>query len=268
VRNMDVSTYFYFVVAAAIVYLIIMRFVQNRLMSKDLVAEVQLKSKQLNEIYKQNLSEARKTEEINKINSELLPKMNQMMMGQFKMMFVILILFTAFTWFVGYMDPTSQDDIALNLTNQGNYTFSGQVPISSSTDPLWYATFRAFSGTQEISSNQSVFFTGPKTEQELLWIKSSGIPMGVGTDKEFYSPGEIATLFAHVPENTTSVSATVNMGTRFYVDLPATIPLLNIRRIYDSQGWFIFSTFVLGLFLNTILSRIEKKKAPEEKKTA
>ncbi|MDD5336960.1 MAG: EMC3/TMCO1 family protein [Candidatus ainarchaeum sp.] len=262
---MDLNTYFYFVMLMSLIYLGIMRYLQNRFMPKNIMAEVQEKSKQLSEINRQNLSEARKADEINKINAELLPKMNQMMMGQFKMMYVILIIFSAFTWFVGYLDPTSLDDVTFNLTNQGNYTFTGSYSIQQSGSPLWYATFNAYQNSTVLASNQSAFFVGEQTEQP-LWIKTSGLPMGVGTDRQLYSIGENVTLTAHAPENSTSVSATLNMGTRFYVDLPVTIPLLNIRRIYDSQGWFVFLTFVLGLVLNLILSKTGWGKPAEAKK--
>ncbi len=52
---------------------------------------------------------------------------------------------------------------------------------------------------------------------------------------------------------------------QFYVDLPVTIPLINLRRIYDSQSWFIFSAIIIGLFINPVVSLMEKIVPKKEK---
>ena len=49
------------------------------------------------------------------------------------------------------------------------------------------------------------------------------------------------------PQNGTRLEGSFNMGTFYYVDLPFTIPLINIRRIIGSYGFFLFMAFVLGI---------------------
>ena len=43
------------------------------------------------------------------------------------------------------------------------------------------------------------------------------------------------------------LEVSINQGTFFYYDLPATIPLINIRRIIGSYGFFLFLAFVLSI---------------------
>ncbi len=59
------------------------------------------------------------------------------------------------------------------------------------------------------------------------------------------------------------IEASANMGTFFHVDLPFTLPLLNIRRIIGSNGVFIFYAFVLGIAYSigrALYSKVSAKK--------
>ena len=52
------------------------------------------------------------------------------------------------------------------------------------------------------------------------------------------------------------------MGTFYYVDLPFTIPLINIRRIIGSYGVFLFAAFVISILYSigkAVYSAVMKK---------
>ncbi len=263
---MDSEFYFYVVTALAVVYSVFVRLLQNKLMDKSIMKEVQEKSKQINELYKEAAkhNDKRKMEQLSKMNEELMPKMNAMFVGQMKMMVAVLAVFFVFMWISGQLDPTAQDDFSINLTNTRNGIYSGSFVLNN-TNPFWYATAKAYADNAEIAMNQTVFFVGPKTEQ-ILWIQGKEVAMPVYTDKESYSNGERVTVYAEAPENTESAIATLSNGTRFYVDLPITIPLINLQRIYDSQNWFIFSAVIIGLLVNPVISLIDKYLPKKEKK--
>lgn len=257
---MDGELYFYFVTALSVLYAVAVRLVQRRLMNPELMKDMQEKSKRINELYKEAAkhNDKRKMDEITKMNEELMPQMNKMLMGQMKMMVAVLAVFFAFTWVSGQFDPTQHDDFTINLTQSGNGSYSGSYALGSNATPgFWYVTARAYNGESEAAMNQTVFFVGPATEQ-LLWNQSKEAPMGVSTDKCSYSAGETVFVSASAPATADRVAATLDNGTRFYVDLPFTIPLLNLRRIYDSQSWFIFSAVIIGLLVNPIISFLEK----------
>lgn len=257
---MDSGLYFYFVTALAAVYAIAVRILQNKLIDQNLVKEVQQTTKKMNELYKAAANDARKAEEIKKMNEQMMPKFNRMLMGQMKMMIVILFVFFTFTWISGHLDPTTQDDFSINLTKSENGTFSGSFILNNSNSSFWYVTVKAYNGDSELATNQTTFFVGSKSEQ-IIWVRATGSSMPVSLSKDIYSNGNSVFVFAQPPAQTTHTVATFNSGTRFYVDLPFTIPLLNLRRIYDSQSWFIFAAVIIGLFVNPAFSFVEKLKS-------
>ncbi len=266
---MDGETFFYVLTGLALIYAVTIRFAQRKLMDQNLMKEVQEQSKKLNEAYKEAAknNDKRRMDEVMKMNEQLMPKMNQMMIGQMKMMAVVLIIFFAFTWVAGQLDPYPKDDFSINLTKTGD-EYVGSFALENATSGFWYVTVKAYNGENEVAQNQTIFFIGEKTEQ-IEWIQTTGSHMDVFTSKETYSDGEQVTVSAKAPENANRAVATFSNGTRFYVDLPVTIPLINLRRIYDSQSWFIFSAVILGLFVNPAISFVEKnmlKKNKEETK--
>ncbi len=258
---MDITPYFYFVIALSIIYVILIRIIQSKLMDSNMMKSIQEKSKQINELYKEAAknNNKRKMDEISKMNEELMPMMNKLLMSQMKMMVVIIGIFIAFTWVTGYADPTLKDDFSINLTktNNSDNIYSGSFVLKNATQNFWYATIVAYNNRTEIAMNQTVFFVGQKTD-ELLWIQTKASQMPVHTDKETYSSNSRVMIYATVPTDAHDVVATFNSGTRFYVDLPVTIPLINLRRIYDSQSWFIFSAIIIGLLINPLVLLIKK----------
>ncbi len=177
-----------------------------------------------------------------------------------KMMVVVLAVFFSFSWVSGQFDPTALDDFHVNLTGTGG-AYNGSFVRENATPGFWYVTVKAYQNNNEVAMNETVFFVGPKTEQ-ITWIHATGAQMGVSTDKGEYSAGETVRIYAN-HSGATGATAKVNSGTRFYVDLPVTIPLINLRRIYDSQSWFIFLAVIIGLLANPLLSLKDKIIAPK-----
>ena len=78
--------------------------------------------------------------------------------------------------------------------------------------------------------------------------------------------GQTVALHATVspkPPNDARLEGALNMGTFYYVDLPFTIPLINIRRIIGSYGVFLFAAFVISILYSigkAVYSAATKKK--------
>lgn len=261
---MDGTYFFYFIIALATAYTISVRIIQSKIMDKNLMKEVQEKSKNINAMYAQaiKINDTRKMDEIAKMNSELMPKMNAMIMGQMKMMVIVIAVFFLFIFISDYFDPYPKDDFSINLTKNGdsenqtsNYSsYSGSFVLSNASDGFWYITAKAYSNETEIASNQTVFFVGPKTEQ-FIWLQNKNeIPITVHTDNNTYRNGDTVQLNIQAPKNAQRVVAILDNGTRLYIDLPFTIPLINLRRVYDSYGLFIF----LAVITSLIISLVEK----------
>ncbi|MBU0586022.1 TMCO1/EMC3 family protein [Candidatus Micrarchaeota archaeon] len=253
------TTFLYIVTGLALVYALSIRIVQNFLMDKKLVKEVQEDSKRINEFYKEAMksNDKARIDEAAKMNETLMPKMQKMLFGQMKMMFATILVFLAFSWIIGHIDPTVNDDIMMNMTAGASNQHSSFILNNASTG-FWYVTVKAYNGDNEIAFNQTVFYVNQKTDQ-IIWEQTRGQGMTVSTSKEVYSNGDSVEIFASdVPEATRYV-AIADHGNRFYMDLPFTIPILNLKRIYDAQSWFIFSAVILGLILTPIVSFIMNK---------
>ena len=252
------ENFFYLVTFIALIYAIVLKAVQGKVMDKTLMNDVQAQSKRINELYKEasKSNSKSKLDEVAKMNEELMPKMNQMLFGQMKAMAVILAIFFAFSWMVGSIDPTIKNDLHINMTGEGA-NFTASYNLSESEIPsFWYATVKMYKENNEIGSNQTVFFVGQKTEQ-ILWPVAKGPAIPVRSDKESYLPGQAIKVSAESAQADRAVLV-LDRGDRFYVDLPITIPLINLRRIYDSQSWFVFAAFIISLLVNPVLTRAEK----------
>ncbi len=166
---MDANIFFYFVSVLAIVYTAMVRIVQDRVMDKNLMKEVQEKSNKINALYKEAAkgNDKRKMDEITKMNQELMPKMNAMLFNQMRLMVAILALFFAFTWVNGQIDPYGNDDFSINLSKNSEI-YSGIFMLGNSSNSLWYVTVYTYENGSEIGMNQTVFFAGSKKD-EIIW---------------------------------------------------------------------------------------------------
>ncbi len=264
---MDLQLYIWLVALVAIVYAGITRFIQRKLVNQEEMKAIQKESKELSRQYKEAAKRKDQAEmdRIMKKQMEFLPKMNKMMMQQFKPMIVIIIMFLAFTYVVGLFDPTKQDDITIYLYDngegcdavEGDSIYSGCYEISGENYGKWTFTASALNQGSEVGLNHTYFFYGVEDSDTYVEM-GKGTQVILSTDKGLYQPGETVYLYASVPPDVTGVSARLDNGTWFHADLPFTLPIFNVQRIYQPYWWFILFSVVFGLLISFILGRIKK----------
>ncbi len=264
---MDLQIYVIFVALAAFIYATITRVAQTKLVNKKEMDAVQKESKELNAEYKKASEKKDKAamERIMKKQMELLPKMNKVMMSQFKPMILIFALFFAFTFTVNFFNPMVQDDVAITMSDNGegcdavagDKIFSACHEITGDDYGKWTYSAKTYAKGQETGLNHTYFFYG--SEDTDTYVENGwGVQISLSTDKELYQPGDTVHLYADVPAETGGVEAVLDHGTWFYVDLPFTLPIFNVQRIYQPYWWFILISLVLGLIISFILKRIVK----------
>lgn len=269
----------------ALVYAGVVKFLQNKLIDRSKVEAVQAESKRLNEEFKkaQKSNDQKKMEKVMQQQMEHLPKLNGVMMQQFKPMIVILAIFMGFMWFVGQIDPFLQDDSMLSLVDDGTGcdSIAGDNIYSACLKPegevgKWTAYVRAYEGNSEVASNESYFLYGVDEWDDTYVETGKGQGMPVETDKGSYLQGETVVLTASVPDMKSGmniivpitppskasidrVEATISNGTYFRADLPIAIPILNIQSFYQPYWWFIFISLIANLSIGFVMGRMRKK---------
>jgi len=263
---MDLELYVIIVGVAALIYAFIARNLQFKFGNRTEMQALQKESKKLNEEMKEasKRNDQTKVNEIMKKQTELFPKMSKLMLGQFKIMFVVLIVFFAFTWGVGQFDPTVEDDNIIELNDEGHDCdeiagdgiYTGCYKLETGSKGMWNVGVQLHSGGGIVGENYTYFlYEDGNPEFALRTIK--GEPISVDIEKEIYSEGEEVKIFA-TPSKEGKVTAVLDQGTSFFVDLPFTIPLLNVKRITQVYWWFIFVALISGLIISTILNRMKK----------
>lgn len=253
------------------------RYLQNRLVDKSEMEAIQAESRRLsNEMKKaQDRKDDARVKELMDEQMTFLPKMNTVMMGQFKPMIIILGMFFGLMWVVGQVDPSVKDDIYLNMSDDGHgcdmaagdgiytacYNLSGNPNYGK-----WTFTAQSLRGGSVVGTNTTWFAYGAHVSDNYSDLPK-GDPMNVSTDKASYSAGETIRLYARPGGQTPpeQVKAVLNNGTSFYVDLPLMIPLLNVQRIEQPYWWFVLISFIGSLVISAILGQMKKKNDTEEK---
>lgn len=269
----------------ALIYAGVVKFLQNKLIDRSKVEEVQAESKRLNAEFKkaQKANDQKKMEKIMQQQMAHLPKLNGVMMQQFKPMFVILAIFAGFMFVVNHINPFIQDDIVVPLLDDGSGcdAAAGDGIYSACLQPegnegKWTAHVRAYEGNSEIASNETYFLYGVDEWSDTYVENGKGQGMPLETDKKEYSEGETVVLTAVAPEmksgmsfliqitpassaNVDRVEATISNGTYFRADLPIAIPLLNIKSFYQPYWWFIFISLISNLSIGFVLGKMRKK---------
>lgn len=225
--------------------------------SKAVNDEFQKASKEKNEVRMQALMEKQK---------EMFPKMGKLMMGQFKVMGIVLIMFLGIMWVLGEIDPFKKDDISITLVDDGSgcdsvaedLIYSGCYKLSSTYYGSWVVMAQAYNNNNPFAQN-STHFIYKEESPGPLYKEVKGEPLGVSTDKERYLPDETVKITATLGTKAEKVEAILNNGTWFYVDLPFAIPLLNIQRIHQAYWWFITVTILSGLLITPIYKKLQKQ---------
>jgi hypothetical protein len=280
----------------ALAYAGIARFIQNKLIDKSEMESIQKESKELSADYEKakKAKDKKRMEEILQQQMEFLPRMNKAMMGQFKPMMVILVIFAVFTGVVGQLDPTMKDDIRLVLLDDGkgcdkiagDGVFSACYTLDTSDTGFgkWTVHARMYESGAELGKNESYFLYKPDPDNIDRYVElGTGEGLEIGTDKESYQPGETVSMHA-IPANMTRgssilflpigpprqtkidrIEAMLSNGTYFRVDLPVTIPFWNTNRIYQPYTWFIMISLIANLALSVAIGQYDKMKKDGKK---
>ncbi|MFH1393581.1 MAG: EMC3/TMCO1 family protein [Candidatus Micrarchaeota archaeon] len=267
---MDFSFYIILVAVAAIVYAGISRYLQNTLVDRSKMEELQKESKALNAEYKKatDAKDQAKMEAIMKKQMELFPKMNKVMMQQFKPMIIIIAIFFAFSFGVNSINPFVEDDIHFVLFDDGgdcdklpdDGVYTACVELNNENFGKWTATAKAKNGGSELGVNETYFLYNVKSHDEIYVEHGTGQQMLISPERETYYPGETAIINVIPPSETHEVELSISNGTFFYVDLPFKIPILDVQRIYQPHWWFIFVSLISGILISFLIKRMVKKK--------
>lgn len=262
---MDTGFYIYLVALLAIIYSLVVRKIQFKYGNQKEMQTLNEESKKLNEEYKK--ANARKdTKEMERVMArqmEVFSKIWKMTLSQFKTLIPILVIFFVFTWTVGYFDPTTKDDVTLELKDNGigcdaitnDFIYSACYALPASASGAWMVDVKAYNGDSSIGENYTQFVVGNGNIKDEYTKQATGKAPFISLDKTAYNPGDTVKITAKLAEGT-SAKATLNSGTWFYVDLPFTIPLLNIKRLNEVYWWFIFVTIISGLLISFVAGKI------------
>lgn len=255
----------------ALAYAVVARSIQNKLVDRTEMETIQAESKALSADYEKakKAGDKGKMEEITQKQMEFLPKMNKVMFSQFKPMLIILAIFFAFTWAVGYADPSTKDDITLKMADDGmgcdakagDGVFSTCYTLNDSGYGKWMVTVHALGdGNAKLGTNSAFFIYGNASGNDAEVEGPSGELVNVTLDRKQYAEGETVKITATSPK-ATSMEAVLDHGTSFRVDLPLTIPLINVKTIWQPYWWFILVSMIASLAISAALGKTKKVKA-------
>ncbi len=273
---MPFDEYVILVAVVAIIYSGVVRFLQMKLVNKAEMDSVQAESSRLNEEYRA-ASKANDKARMDRVMSEqmeLFPRMNKVLLSQFKPMLVILVVFFFVNWAITVYDPSKLDDLTIRALDDGKgcdahaadriysacYAFNG----TGAQYGKWVVTAKAMSGASDVGENSTYFLYNVDNTTDTFLLAPKGEPVAVSTDKPVYYPGDTVKITVVPPTRADSVNLTLDQGTSFYVDLPFTIPLLNVQRLHEPYWWFIFVTLIAGMAISIIMGQYQKMQKGQE----
>jgi hypothetical protein len=265
---MDFTLFAVFVTIAALIYAFIARELQyrfgNRKEMEDFQAKAKILTDEMNDAAKRK--DSKKIDELMIKQAEHMKQMTGMMLGSFKVMFLVLGVFFVMTWGVSQLDPTIKDDITIKLlddgkgcdltANDGNFTVCYTPKSTNGTWSVFVKANKADGG--EFGENGTYFYYAVNDSQ--AYAKGpKAAPVGVSAEPKLVPSGGQVTITA-AANGASEVYATLDNGTRFYVDLPIAIPILDVKRINETYWWFIFTALIGGLVISYILGQLRKMK--------
>jgi hypothetical protein len=158
----------------------------------------------------------------------------------------------------------------------GDGIFSACYKPDNTNYGKWTVTAKALEKGNTMATNETYFHFNPGDTDSYIET-GTGEDMEISTDKKAYYPGDKVAIFSE-PANMTKgltfivpilpprelkvdeVELTLSNGTYFFVDLPVTIPVLNVKRIYQPYWWFILVSLIVNLSLSVVMGKLQKKK--------
>lgn len=262
------ENYFWIVTFLALAYAVVIRLVQMRLMDPEKSKELQKRMNGLNKEYLAALksNNKKRMESVQEEQNKLMPEFNKLMVGQLKIMGVVIVIFLAFMYPVNALDPFVLDDLAFELSSlssaQGQWCGTFQVDCASSGP--WLVEVAAYSGSSEVGANSTYIYCN-REGGTLPSPVMKGTLFPITTDKKVYTQNDTATVCISAPEGTDRAAGKADSGTWFMVELPFTIPVLNANAINGANIWFIAVSIIFGLIFSFAWGKIRKKKKGEQK---
>jgi uncharacterized membrane protein (DUF106 family) len=256
------------VAVAAIFYALLARVIQAKMINKEAMKAVQEESKRLSAAFKEANEAGNKAraDAIMKEQMELFPKMNKVMFSQFKPMIVIIGMLMLFSFAISTFDPTDDDDIVVNLMDNGldcdeiasDGVYSSCYEITGDNYGKWIVFARAMQDEAELGKNYTYFLYNIENTSDTFVESATGEQFSIETDKTVYYQYDKIKLTSSAPTKADRVEVKLSNGTNFFVDLPFTIPILNVQRIQQPYWWFIFVAMIGGIIMSIAYSQLQK----------
>ncbi len=266
---MDLGLFTLIVTVCAVLYSFASKEIQYRFGNRKEVdainKEMRIVTDKLKEAQKRN--DSAQMEKLMHEQTQMMGKLTGTMLGSFKAMGIVIVLFLAITFGLDQLNPTKSDDLILALGDSGTlcdkvahdgvYTGCYLVP-SNAVRGEWEAHVIAREGTSEIGDNSTRFLVGDGTRGSYS-RPAKNKPISISINKEVLNPGEELKITATF-EQYKELRATIDSGTSFYVDLPITIPFFNVSRIHDVYWWFVLVSLLSSLLVIPLVDKIVKIK--------
>ncbi|MCK4319497.1 DUF106 domain-containing protein [Candidatus Micrarchaeota archaeon] len=259
--------FFWFVTLIAIIYTVAVRFIQRKFVDKDKQKGINKKLSENTKKYTEAMKKdnKREVERLQKEQGIIMKEFQGVMFSQFKIMGIVLVFFFGFMWIVNSVDPTVADDQSIIFNDDGlecdetagDNRFTACFNIQDGNPGPWVVHATAFKDGANLGENATFFYFKEVLPQE-LYLQKKGNEPSITTNKNLYEENEQVIITVVPPGDATRVEGTVNKGTWFYVDLPFTIPFLNIQRIHQAYWWFIFLSIVFGITVSVLMGIVEK----------
>jgi len=285
----DLANYWIFIALLAIVYVALTTTIQTNIGGKNRLKTLQeeMKTVQLQLMEASKKKDAAESDAIMKKYWDLT---GELMKAQFQMLGVLLVILFVFMAIFPHFEPGAEDDLRAQLYDDGlaahcdvlagDGVFSSCFALPAGAGKgAWVADVSLYSaGNETLAKNGTPLYVEGGVPED-IWLQpvsQSGFIDGllgkkaysinVTTDKQNVTRGQSVALYATVsptPPKGARLEAAINMGTFYYVDLPFTIPLINIRRIIGSYGVFLFAAFVISILYSigkAVYTAVTKKK--------
>ena len=284
----DLSNYWMFLLLVASLYVAVTAFVQNNVGGKGRLQALQKEIQQLQKA----MTEAAKNKKEKEMDAAIAQNWKltgELMSIQTQLFAVLIVLLFSLALAFPHIEPGAADDVRLQLFDDGLashcdaaamdgiYSNCYTIPTGAAKG-AWVVDAYLYSASNEtLSRNATAIYVEGGNASD-IWLQASAqtglidgflgkVPhyLGVSTDRGNYSEGDTAAIRATgspaLPEG--RLEANVDSGTFFHVDVPFTLPLINIRRIIGSYGVFLFFAFLIGMAYSigkSVYSGISKKK--------
>ena len=284
----DLSNYWMLLALVAALYAAFLVFLQNNIGGKGRMRSLQLEVQQL----QKTMTEAAKNKKEKEMDAAIAQNWKltgELMKIQMQLYAVLLVVLFVAAFAFPHVEPGMGDDTRLQLyddglashcdaaAGDGIYSNCYAIPANA-TRGAWVIDAYLYSASNDtLSRNATAIYVEGGNASD-AWMQASAqtgfldgllgrVPhyLNVSTDRANYSRGDTvairASLSPALPDG--RLEADLDGGTFFHIDLPFTIPFINIRRIIGSYGVFLFFAFVMGMIYSigkSAYSSISKKK--------